>query len=195
MKHLIIIIFGALAIIVLAMFFYGRYTVTKQVLSVSENNDSYIIAHYQRTIDVATEFLMENEGFREMVYVCPGGKKTIGYGDTQIFKENANIKTITKYHAELRLNSMIIDIYNRLTTEFKYRYSPEQTAAIISLIYRVGFGAVYRSVLFQYLLTSNSSIEDIKKEWLEFQMVGNKKISATRARREFGLFVDGQIVK
>ena len=159
-----------------------------------EAQEVYVIAHYQRTVEIATQFLMENEGFRATPYFCPGGKKTIGYGDTLIFNDQPDLERVSRDFAEIRLNSMITDIYNRIPNKMKYRYTPEQTAAIIALIYRVGFTGLIESRLFYYLSMSQPNMKIIEKEWLEFQMVKNKKILSKRAEREFSLFYYGEMI-
>jgi len=158
------------------------------------NEVAYIMGHYLRTIEIAEIFLMEHEGFRSKPYKCLGGKKTIGYGDTLIFNQYPKLTSITEPMAYHRLHSVLNELYYDLVdiSAISYIYTPEQTAAIMALVYRIGITRFKASNLFS-LLKHNADYHYIKKEWLEFSLVKGEKLLTNRVNAEWALFTQGKI--
>jgi GH24 family phage-related lysozyme (muramidase) len=122
----------------------------------------------EKSIKIASEFLMRDdiEGFREKIYFCSAGYKTIGFG-TRIFNEN--IKKITKEKAKKLLILELKKIYDRIYNEVFYKitinnevfnvrfidYLDEyQIASLLSMCYNLGFNGV-----FGYYKLENKKIE------------------------------------
>ena len=61
-------------------------------------------------IDEALTLIKTHEGFRSVTYVCPGGVKTIGYGQTD--QRLVSKGKITEAEAEKALEDEIVQLNN-----------------------------------------------------------------------------------
>lgn len=109
------------------------------------------------TLNTATLYLKQKEGFKAVPYLCSAGTKTIGYGDTDYLKKFPSTSSITLYQASAQLTSKVraikatIEHYTVTVGEQQLTYAeslhPRQKAALISFIYNLGDSAYRHSTL------------------------------------------------
>ena len=97
---------------------------------------------------LAISMIAKYEGFYSKTYVCPGGKKTIGYGftDEDLVKKGS----ITKADADRILGKKVRDELAFLRTQVQ-GLSPKQEAACVSFIYNLGRGNFLKSTFLKKL--------------------------------------------
>lgn len=100
--------------------------------------------------DLAAELIKEFEGFSPVVYCCPGGKRTIGYGHALAAGEPA-AGDISRAEAEQLLAKDIERASIALQRNCFVPLSVEQEAALLSFIFNCGSGAFQASTLRQKL--------------------------------------------
>lgn len=98
-----------------------------------------------RISEQCIDFIKSFESFKEEVYVCPGGYKTIGYG--HLIRATENLTTIT--HEEgielLKRDIKIAEVAaNRLT---HVELSQNQFDMLVSFTFNLGSSAYQRSTL------------------------------------------------
>jgi lysozyme len=89
--------------------------------------------------DKLVQLIMDHEGFKSKVYLCPAGKKTIGYG----FTNSRYIKKqrMTEGEARSILVNEIIPATRCIVKRYvKVSLSPYQEAALISFCFNCGEG-------------------------------------------------------
>ena len=139
---------------------------------------------------LSKSLIREFEGLKLQRYKGLGHKEyVIGYGDQTCAKTH---KTITKEQAEKCLDARINEIYARLQKDLP-NLKQNQYAALISLIYNIGYGAFERSNLYQWLKTAPQyqKQKQIEGEWLDFNHVRDAGVlNGLTARRikEYQLF-------
>lgn len=87
------------------------------------------------TLDDACKLIKEHESFESKVYVCPAGKKTIGYGFTDV-KLIAKGR-ISRREADEILRSRVKSELNWVKSTFP-KLDSKQQVAIASLAYNIG---------------------------------------------------------
>ena len=100
------------------------------------------------------EFIKLKEGFRSNVYVCSGGKRTIGYGFTSddiyesvkrgyLPKGYRFPASMTREEAENFLIHISLPVYNEIVEErINVSLTPNQKEALISFTYNLGGGCL-----------------------------------------------------
>jgi lysozyme len=122
--------------------------------------------------DYAIKLIKKWEVFKNKTYLCPSGKKTIGYG------------TRIEYHPELRnttisepkaiqilkddLNKNVVTAINKFV---KVPLKQNEFDALVSLIYNIGRKAFVNSKLLNDINSGNLS--SLKKNWSEFRKDNN----------------------
>jgi len=115
----------------------------------------------QKGIDIIKKF----EGFRSEKYICPAGKKTIGYGHV-IHENDINKNKITQEEAErVLLEDLKAPIFT-ITKGVHVPLSQNQFDALVSLVYNWGGGNFLRSKGRWFLNQGN-----YKAAWREFSQV------------------------
>ena len=101
---------------------------------------------------LAISMIAKYEGFRAKVYICAGGKKTIGYG----FTDPALIAkgTITRKEADRHLGILVRKELRFLNAKIS-GLSERQKAACVSFIYNLGRSAFLNSTMFKRLKERN----------------------------------------
>lgn len=115
------------------------------------------VSEYTETLNLATQYIKNKEGFRATPYRCSAGAKTIGYGDTTYVKKNPTVKKITEEQATEHLLTRVTSFYDILQSykvmvgkkELSYTevLSPVQTASLISFMYNLGDSSLKNSKL------------------------------------------------
>ena len=137
-------------------------------------------------IDEALTLIKTYEGFRSVPYVCPGGVKTIGYGQTD--KSLISKGKITEAEAEQALLAEIVQLNNWIVENHEVELTDTQRAALISLIYNIGKGAYLKSNL-KKCIDAGKPYTTIHKEWSEWRKAGGKILSGLVKRRAAELAV------
>jgi len=110
--------------------------------------DTSVISVSPRGLNLIKKF----EGFRATPYICPGGKLTIGYGNT--IKEGEYTK-ITEAQAEALLRSTVSSFERAIKKAVKVPLTQNQYDALFSLAYNIGAGAFSSSSLVKTLNTGD----------------------------------------
>ena len=103
--------------------------ILNRALKVENSCDLYIS-------DRVVEFIKTFEGFSSSVYLCPAGKKTIGFGHVV---NDASDVTITESSAEFLLRSDLFKIRRRIIRDLEdAKITQGQFEALVSLSYNAG---------------------------------------------------------
>lgn len=102
------------------------------------------------------ELIKEFEGFKKDIYICPAGKKSIGYGHALTINENINIiGPISQEQAEILLYNDIKQVEEAINFLVKVSLRQGQFDALVSLVYNWGIGNFKHSKGLKLLNTSN----------------------------------------
>ena len=137
----------------------------------------------QRGIDLIKEF----EGYSEGVYMCAGGKYTIGYGHTQGVEPG---DTCTKEKAEEYLRMDLREAEEAVLEFITVPLSQNQFDALVSLVYNIGSGNFYDSTIRRVINLNIGDIEEYRLAWMMWKKSRGKVLKGLIRRREaeFKLF-------
>lgn len=88
-----------------------------------------------KTNQAGIDLIKKWEGFKEDAYLCPAGKWTIGFGDTQNVKKGDKI---TLAEAEKRLARRLVEFEGYVNQLIKVPINENQFSALVSFCYNVG---------------------------------------------------------
>jgi lysozyme len=139
----------------------------------------------QRGIDLIKEF----EGYSERVYMCAGGKYTIGYGHTRGVEVG---DTCTREQAEKYLREDLRDAEETVLALITVPLSQNQFDALVSLVYNIGSGNFYDSTIRRVINLNIGDIEEYRRAWMMWVKSRGKVLKGLVRRREaeFKLFSD-----
>lgn len=137
----------------------------------------------QRGIDLIKEF----EGYSERVYMCDGGKYTIGYGHTRGVEPG---DTCTREQAEEYLRMDVVEAEETIEALVKVPLTQNQFDALVSLVYNIGSGNFYDSTIRRVINNNVSDINEYRKAWMMWVKSKGKILKGLERRRiaEFNLF-------
>lgn len=123
------------------------------------------------------------EGYSSEVYICPAGKKTIGYGHT--FRRKIMFSSVTKEQAHQLLLKDLKKATKPIHKYVKVPLTQGQFDALTSLIYNVGWFAFYKSKALAYLNASeyNLAAYEFFDENVGFVYADKKKLPGLVKRR------------
>lgn len=108
------------------------------------------------------DLIKKHEGPAATVpYICPGGKRTIGYG--HVIKPGENLRAITQKQAEQLLAQDVEYFEEAVNSLVKVPLTQNQFDALVSFALNVGAGGLGSSTLLRILNT-----EDYKRAAEEF---------------------------
>lgn len=141
-----------------------------------------------RTSELGIEMIKSFEGFSSSVYVCAGGKKTIGYGHVILPSEEYDI--ISQDTATLILKNDIVIFENAVQRNINIALRQNQFDALVSLVFNIGAAAFQRSTLRQKI-NYCSDLEEIGHEFMRWIYSGGRILSGLMKRRmlEMQLFL------
>ena len=94
-----------------------------------------------KSVKLATDIIKEFEGYSELVYICPAGKQTIGYGFTD--KPSLLKEPMSKELANDLLTAKVADLQIRLIKDFELynarQPNDNELAAFSCLVYNIGW--------------------------------------------------------
>lgn len=137
----------------------------------------------QKGIDLIKEF----EGYSERVYMCAGGKYTIGYGHTRGVEVG---DTCTREQAEKYLREDLRDAEETIEVLITVPLAQNQFDALVSLVYNIGSGNFYDSTIRRLINANGGDMEEYRKAWMMWVKSRNKVLKGLVRRREaeFKLF-------
>ena len=137
----------------------------------------------QRGIDLIKEF----EGYSERVYMCAGGKYTIGYGHTRGVEVG---DTCTQEQAEKYLREDVREAEETVEVLITVPLTQNQFDALVSLVYNIGSGNFYDSTIRRVINCKVADREEYRKAWMMWVKSRNKVLKGLVRRREaeFKLF-------
>lgn len=137
----------------------------------------------QKGIDLIKEF----EDYRERVYLCAGGKYTIGYGHTRGVKVG---DTCTREQAERYLREDLQDAEEAVLALVTVPLTQNQFDALVSLVFNIGSGNFYDSTIRRVINLKISDKEEYRRAWMMWVKSKGKVLKGLVRRREveFKLF-------
>lgn len=131
----------------------------------------------QRGVDLIKEF----EGYSERVYMCAGGKYTIGYGHTRGVEPD---DTCTREQAEEYLRLDLIDAEETIEALINVPLSQNQFDALVSLVYNIGSGNFYSSTIRRVINCKISDPEEYRRAWMMWVKSKGNVLKGLVRRRE-----------
>ena len=131
----------------------------------------------QEGIDLIKEF----EGYSERVYMCAGGKYTIGYGHTRNVEPG---DTCTREQAEEFLRQDLVDAEETIEALVKVPLTQNQFDALVSLVYNIGSGNFYSSTIRRVVNCKIGDPEEYRKAWMMWVKSKGKVLKGLVRRRE-----------
>lgn len=140
------------------------------------------------------ELIKSFESFSPIVYRCPGGKNTIGYGHV-IQSVDKNYR-ISKEIGEKLLLEDISCAMNVIVRNIRIPLNQNQFDALVSFAFNVGSAAFQRSSL-RHKINSLWDDDEIKREFSRWVYAKGKKMPGLVYRRkcEADLFCDSLLEK
>ena len=140
-------------------------------------------------VKMALPLVKELEGFRPAWYLCPAGKRTIGYGETAYAGDAIAEPDAAELLAK-RLRRLLADT---IVPAVRVPLAPRQLAALASWTYNVGAGAFRFSTLLLVLNQGRyAAVPDELRRWNKLTRGGSILISAgltARRGREAALWL------
>lgn len=130
---------------------------------------------YKDAINLIKKF----ESFKENIYLCPAGFKTIGYG--HVIKKDENFTSITIEQAEELLLKDVQRIINFLHKNIDFQISKKQFNALISFCYNIGTGAFFASTLRRKI--NRGDVLEASEEFSKWIYAGGQKLLGLIIRR------------
>lgn len=134
--------------------------------------------------DRAVNLIKKYESFENKTYLCPSGKKTIGYGTRLDYHPEIKKGTcITEKKAtELLKKDLDTLVTPVIKKNVKVKLKQNQIDALYSLIHNIGVNNFIKSNVLKLL--NLRRFTKMKKDWQEFQMGGGKVLSGLQKRRQ-----------
>lgn len=134
---------------------------------------------------------MEYEGFRARPYICPAGKKTVGFGHV-MQKGKQYPATITMEEAKTLLREDVKTAEAVVNSAVKVPLNQNQFDALVSFVFNLGGGALRRSTLLKILNQGEYIKAAIEfKKWNKARVNGRTVVLpglVKRRERESDLF-------
>lgn len=142
----------------------------------SESQEDYSLSHSEiedRYLHMTVSLIKKAEGFKSTWYTCPSGKRTIGYGFT-------NIEWSGKM-SKKEADSILVDryLFTRENVIKLVKHSAVQEshiAALTSFTYNVGLQALKESKLLKYINSGKIHLAKGEfKKWIYIKSNGSKQ--------------------
>lgn len=129
-------------------------------------------------VEKAVDTIAAFEGFREKAYVCPAGKKTIGYGFTS--SKYTSRGAMSRAEAREILRVIVTSDLTWIET-VSPRLSDSQKVAVASFVYNLGRSAYLNSTFKKRL--DAGRIEEARSELMRWVHAGGKVLKGLVRRR------------
>lgn len=134
-----------------------------------------------KTSQKGIDFIKEFEDYRDRVYLCAGGKYTIGYGHTRGVEPG---DTCTREQAEKYLREDLQDAEEAVLALITVPLSQNQFDALVSLVYNIGSGNFFDSTIRRVINLKISDIEEYRRAWMMWVKSRGKVLKGLVRRRE-----------
>ena len=134
------------------------------------------------TSNFGIDFIKSFESFSPIVYICPGGVRTIGYG--HVLTQSEYYSRISQIDAEELLKRDLAYIERSVIRNISGYLKQNQFDALVSFTFNVGSGALQRSRLRQKI-NYGSSMDEISEEFLSWVYAQGRKLPGLVRRRIF----------
>jgi len=135
---------------------------------------------------MALEVIMEFEGFRDHIYYCPGGYKTIGYGHRVKEGESFSVPLSKQEGLKLLKNDLkeiVNQVKNAITNKSVYnRLTDYQLTALYDFVYNVGIDNFKKSTLLKKLNAGEPAVV-VADEFMKWVWSNGKKLNGLIMRR------------
>lgn len=138
-----------------------------------------------KTNQAGIDLIKEFEGFRHNAYKCPAGVWTIGYGHTSAAGKPKVVRgmKISKVEGEEILRDDLIKYENAVTKALAgVEVTANQFAALTSLCYNIGHGALAKSSVIRGIRMGN--IQYAADRFRAFNKGGGRVLKGLVRRRE-----------
>jgi lysozyme len=144
--------------------------------------------------DTAYALIKAFEGFSSVVYHCPAGLRTIGYGHVVQPEEDFPVAGITETEAERLLALDVIEVERCSMSRIKSTVTQYQWDATVSFVYNIGDSAFRRSSFLRFL--NAGDMEGAAAQIGRWVYVGGNQMRGLVRRRaaEQQLFATGKIL-
>lgn len=134
-----------------------------------------------KSVEAASCVIKHFEGLFLKAYVCPAGKKTIGYGHL-VKKGEVWASEITKYQAEEILKSDINGCFQTLSRLVSKPLNCHESAALVSFIFNLG-GGVFRASALRRKVNRGDKL-GASHEFLKWVYAGGIRLRGLIRRRK-----------
>lgn len=128
----------------------------------------------QAGLDLIKEF----EGLRLVVYKCPAGKTTVGYGH---LTDMAVGQTISLAQANAYLLDDIQDAQKAVSDLVKVTLTENEYAALVSFVFNLGRGAFERSTMLKLL--NRGMYDTVPPQLMRWTKVNGEDVAGLKRRR------------
>ncbi len=126
------------------------------------------------------DFIKQFEAFSEYSYICPAGKKTIGYGHVVLDSEQID-EPLSEEDGTLILAKDVGKAERAVLRNISVPLSDNQFDALVSFTFNCGAGALQRSTL--RMLVNRQEYEDAAEEFPKWCRANGKIIHGLLRRR------------
>ena len=135
--------------------------------------------HLRELNENSLSLIKKFEGFRDKVYICPAGHKTIGYG--HLIRFNEKLEQIDEIQAsnllEEDLNTSKLAVFRNIKIEL----NDNEFGALVSFCFNLGAGILQRSTLRQKV--NNNEHDMAALEFLKYIYANGIILKGLKIRR------------
>jgi lysozyme len=110
-----------------------------------KNKDIIVSKNPAKCNQTGIDLIKRFEGFSSIPYLCQANKKTIGYG--HVILKDEDYSHVTEEEAEDILKNDVSFAENAINKYITHYLTPNQFAALTSLVFNIGVGAFKKSSL------------------------------------------------
>jgi lysozyme len=146
--------------------------------------------------DNLVNFVSKYEGYYSKVYICGGGKRTIGYGHVILAGES--FKSMNKAEARELLKKdleYVAHRVNELTSGLNLKQ--QEFDALVSFAFNVGEGGLRKSDLLLSIKNGERKPSEIRKDFAAWRKASGRVLLGLERRRydEWEMFCDGDYLR
>jgi lysozyme len=119
------------------------------------------------------------EGFSSTPYICPGGKRTIGYG--HVIPDGMDYESISEYEAEELLKVDLDEAENYVLRLVEVPLNQNQFSALVSFTYNLGYANLKTSTLLKKV--NKKDYISAAQEFVRWIFAGGNKQKGLMRRR------------
>lgn len=132
--------------------------------------------------EIAADFIMKWEGFRESAYLCPAGVLTIGYGHTGSDVKKGDV--VTQHEAYEMLVADVTRYIDGMSRWINVSVTEGQFIALTSLAYNVGTDYVVHKCPKLMRALNTGDKEECARQFLDITICNGKVLPGLVKRRK-----------